>query len=882
MPSAWLRRWILTACVAFFAFRHIAAAERRPASRAGAPSRRQAQAGKQKQGKRQPRVYVYECEGLHCDVFDPVPHTRLERELYEQLLRSPSRVRNLEDADAAYFPVNMVSWYYNNYDGRVLDTYASYKARAAQLEEAWAKWSERLPPPEARARVPHFLIWPYVFYNVNISFVPRDIFVLAYEDVGVVGAPAHASYENGCANRCVVIPYLSRSVIDPARYEQYKSRTLVSFVGSVTRSSATRSFRSRIVSYLRESLPSSDFIFKSPDGGLSSVDEHGGELVPENVNHSLVFKMSKLCLQLPGDTVTRKGFYDAIRHGCSPVVLASSLKVYQRLLGGALPIREAVVTLPDELATPGVPLDGVVSKLRSAALSESEARKRLQAISRIQPFLSYGPHEGRPLSLPFATAIEYLVGRARRSAHANAASSLGAVGVVKDRKASTRNAKFHAAPSSGTTSLGLLQARKAFLFRQNCTAAELADGTSCRIEGACYIPRTGRWFSNNEAPITVLLRPRWEDKYKNKSQITLNPVSAASADEARLLSKSLAIFVPGITVLTRRYAVGNFGHAMLENVFPLFKMLFDLDMAPSGVDRIVLDDDCDDATDHELLFGYPNNGRNCVDYMRFLVNMLLPNVALHEKDFFAHGRPVCFETLALGVGHKSSLVSQPPAVRDSAQEAMTSAQARRAIERYIETRPWKPPTEPSPRFLIHEKALGNRHGASITNAENLCSELTKQGASCHVFSLDKLPSMETQVKLVHDADVFVSDPGSSQYYSIFLRPGARHVTFEKCLVPDGTLRKVCSERGKFDLADNLKGIERAHGKISCAAVLPEVLESFRHVNRTCLQARPDLIRSMSYHNCAPSTEWSKAWFSQEQHSHGLNIELPPRLLLAEI
>ena len=815
-------------------------------------------------------MYVYECEGLHCDDFDPIPHTRLGRELYEQLMRSPSRVRRIEDADAAYFPVNMVSWYYN-VGSVALDTYASYKARNAELEEAWAKWSERLPPPEVRSRIPHFVIWPYVFYNVNISFVPQDIFVLAYEDIGVGSAPAHASYDNGCAQRCIVIPYLSKSVhIEPARYEQYKSRKLVSFVGSFIRSSATRSFRSRIVSHLRESLPSSDFIFKSTDDELLPVHENGARLLPEHVDHSLVFKTSKLCLELPGDTVTRKGFYDAIRYGCSPVILASSLKVYQRLLGGALPIKEAVVTLPDELVTHGVPLDGVIEKLRSAALSEPEARRRLRAISRIQPFLSYKSREEHPISLPFATTIEHIVGRARRSAH------------VKDRKASSRKAEFHAAPSSGTTSLGLLQARKSFLYRQRCTGAELTDGTSCRIEGACYIPSTSRWFANVNAPVTVSLRPKWSEKYRNKSQLTLNPASEASADEVRLMTESLAISVPGITVLARRYAVGNFGHAMLENVFPLLKMLSILDMDPFDVERVILDDDCDDDSDHELLYGYPNNGRNCVGYMRFLVSMLLTNVALHEKDFFAHGRPVCFETLALGVGHKSSLITYPPAVRDSAQEARTSMHARRAIERYIDMREWNPPMEPSPRFLIHEKALGNRHGGSIINAQDLCSELTKQGASCQVFSLDKLPCLETQVKLVHEADVFVSDPGSSQYYSIFLRPGARHITFEKCLVPDRTLRKVCSESGKFDLADNLEQIEEAYGKIPCKPLLPEVLESFGHINSTCLQARPKLIRSMSYHNCAPSTEWSKAWYSQEEHTYGLNVKLPPQLLLAEI
>jgi len=827
-------------------------------------------------------VYVYECEGLHCDVFDPVPHTRLERELYNQLLLSPSRVRHIEDADAAYFPVNMVSWYYNNTDGSMpLVTYASYKSRNAELEEAWAKWSERLPPPEVRSRIPHFIIWPYVFYNVNISFVPQDIFVLAYENIGVGGAPAHASYENGCAQRCIIIPYFSSSEdIDPPRYEQYKSRKLVSFVGSVVRSSATRSFRSRIVSYLRESLSSDDFIFKSTGDGLPPVVENWEDLDPEKVNHSLAFKMSKLCLELPGDTVTRKGFYDAIRHGCSPVILASSLKLYQRLLGGALPISEAVVTLPDDLATHGVPLDGVVEKLRSAALNEAEARRRLQAISRIQPFLSYNTHEESPLSLPLASAIKHLVGRARHDAHAREFASRG--GDAKDHKASTREAEFHSAPASGTTSLGFLQARKKFLFRQKCTGAKLADGTSCRVEGACFSPPTGRWFANVEAPATVLLRPKWSEKYKSKSLLTLNPVSAAAADEARLMSESLAIFVPGITVLARRYAVGNFGHAMLENVFPLLKVLSDLDMDPSNVERVILDDDCEDATDHELLFGYPNNVRNCAGYMQFLVNMLLPNVDLHEKDFFAHGRPVCFETLALGVGHKSSLDSWAPAVRDSALEATTSMHARRAIERYIHSRAWKPPTQPSPRFIIHEKALGNRHGASIINAQDLCSELTKHGASCQVFSLDKFSSLEGQVKLVHEADVFVSDPGSSQYYSIFLRPGARHITFEKCLVPDGTLRKVCSESGKFDLANNLNQIEKAHGKIFCEPLLPGVLESFGHINRTCLQARPDLIRSMSYHNCAPSTEWSKAWFSQEEHTHGLNVKIPPQLLLAEM
>ena len=228
----------------------------------------------------------------------------------------------------------------------------------------WANHSHHFPASHDHAFV---MLWPYVFYDVDVHCIPKHILILAYENVGYNSKGS--KYQNGCGTRCIVLPYFTQhswqgitayegvfdvaqeqeravkwnfrqSLVIGADVDEYLNARpiLLSFFGSLDRNFVISSYRG---------------LWQTVFNSTASHELYFGPLVHEGHSgeHFDIYRRSIFCLSVRGDTATRVAFYEAILEGCTPVVYSSDLLVYRELFGGRMRtlVEKAVLSIPDRL-----------------------------------------------------------------------------------------------------------------------------------------------------------------------------------------------------------------------------------------------------------------------------------------------------------------------------------------------------------------------------------------------------------------------------------------------------------------------------------------------------------------------------------------------------
>lgn len=254
------------------------------------------------------------------------------------------------------------------------------------------------------------MFWTYVFYDLNVTCIPEHIVILAYENVGHDSQSLGSSYNNGCSDRCIVIPYFTHhswsgsdhyaGVFDPVEEKDLASKwtyrsphvmdasvrdylrlrtNLLAFAGSIDRNPTISRFRDSWRTIL------SNYTLSSSD--LSSR----AELVDPSKRFDM-YRRSMFCLCIRGDTSTRAAFYEAILEGCSPVVYTSDLAVYTELFDGRFreTVTAAVLSVPDGFREQDVTTGSrEIIRILEAARSESATRIRMRAISMLSKEILY-------------------------------------------------------------------------------------------------------------------------------------------------------------------------------------------------------------------------------------------------------------------------------------------------------------------------------------------------------------------------------------------------------------------------------------------------------------------------------------------------------------
>lgn len=143
------------------------------------------------------------------------------------------------------------------------------------------------------------------------------------------------------------------------------------------------------------------------------------------------YAQASFCLQPPGDTLTRRGFYDAWLHGCIPVISRASASQYAKLFNGMLfrdvdeLSRTAVVIEDKDMHMDMKHGDGGAWRLLDFLLQKSKAEisERQRRLRRSAYALQWSLQDSVPLMAVDALELTLLAARSLSRHVSNSSSS---------------------------------------------------------------------------------------------------------------------------------------------------------------------------------------------------------------------------------------------------------------------------------------------------------------------------------------------------------------------------------------------------------------------------------------------------------------------------
>jgi hypothetical protein len=263
------------------------------------------------------RVYTYETKEDMCFKWDYFEESTKVQNIFENEIKRFPKADNIFEADIAFFPLTLATAFQHQRSPHLP------LSKQPNLQYLWRTvYSKRIADKETRKKVPHFMLFPYVLFNVNVSFIPDDIFILCYETevtVDIYGTLANF----GCLDRMITIPYFASSL----HSFPTTSRKRCCFVGHLNHAEP---FRNKLVNIFKKHF---QLELHEPSKGM---------------NYSTLYASYELALVLRGDTPTRNAFYQAIQANTVPVIYRHCLVHYGHLYGGSIPIHDMCLVLPDD------------------------------------------------------------------------------------------------------------------------------------------------------------------------------------------------------------------------------------------------------------------------------------------------------------------------------------------------------------------------------------------------------------------------------------------------------------------------------------------------------------------------------------------------------
>ncbi|ORY69443.1 exostosin family-domain-containing protein [Leucosporidium creatinivorum] len=164
--------------------------------------------------------------------------------------------------------------------------------------------------------------------------------------------------------------------------------------------------RKYLVSFAGKHEPNSANAGKGPHNGFALRDHLTSTLIDYNTSDPslitlhfftprspraelasvhLAMSQSTFCLQPPGDSPTRKGFFDSLLLGCIPVIFREG--TYDRAWKGQVELEELAVFIDEQELLEGAGED-VVQRLKG--VSEEEIQKKREGIARVAEKVQFG------------------------------------------------------------------------------------------------------------------------------------------------------------------------------------------------------------------------------------------------------------------------------------------------------------------------------------------------------------------------------------------------------------------------------------------------------------------------------------------------------------
>jgi hypothetical protein len=287
-------------------------------------------------------------------------------------------------------------------------------------------------------------------------------------------------------------------------------------------------------------------------------------------------------------------------------------------------------------------------------------------------------------------------------------------------------------------------------------------------------------------PVKLELMAAKQDYYK-KGEI----------DVLTVVQKPLSTFPSGVSFIEEQvyaqqlHAMGNFGHAILQNCLPMFQLVVKTHgrLAVQNPFQVMLFNNCTNC-------GIPSsttcdNGHGSFGYSscEFMKNQLYELLSGNPPiDFYGllQSRKtdrICFKSFVAGMGPKYDMLSPSDLFE---LDLFLKEVARNKVYRSMAAS-MNFPDHKVLNVVVYCKTTG-RHGAGISNCDFPAEIIRKKYANSYggrkvvvrLINFDHMPNMTAQFEVISKANVYLTSGGSASYYSIFLRKGAVALVMPLC------------------------------------------------------------------------------------------------------
>ena len=357
-------------------------------------------------------IYIYSLKELDA-ICSNLKNLPLEMDLHshftKQLCNNYNIVSNINDANIAFIPIDFTKLIYlsplfsKENLPQIPSTYGVYYKKK-HIKYYWNKYV--LPYlNDNHNKIPHFILYSYVLFEIDFSDIPKNIYILSYENK-VSLYNQMDTYNYGTFNRIIVIPYVlnnnpfaNLSKINTyyfkgydELYNIYKFKKInCAFFGSIANDDAR------------------PLIYESRSFLLQFKNNINNNVLIES-HRDLQYKLplTKYLFVLRGDTPTRMAFYQCFAYGIVPIIYEKEKELYKNLIiSNNINLFDSCLIIPNKNDNSDEQYYNIVNKILYNEFSNFN--NYLNKIKNHHLIFDSFNYFKEPLSEPIKNSIDYLM-----------------------------------------------------------------------------------------------------------------------------------------------------------------------------------------------------------------------------------------------------------------------------------------------------------------------------------------------------------------------------------------------------------------------------------------------------------------------------------------
>jgi hypothetical protein len=234
-------------------------------------------------------------------------------------------------------------------------------------------------------KIPHFILYSYVLFEISFEPIDKNIFILSYEDE-VSFFNTTTTFKIGTHDRMITIPYvlnenIARSLFNMEKIVSCEKTRELTFIGALySDNSEDRPLIKRIRNFIL----------------LLNSEVYIGNM--SNINQELM--NTKYLFVLRGDTPTRVCFYQCLVYNIVPVIFEEELSLYQKIFTKDIDLKESCLVLPNKNGMSDIEYSKIVDNiLHEELLDPNNYFNKIKNHERLFNQINYFSDECLPIEI---------------------------------------------------------------------------------------------------------------------------------------------------------------------------------------------------------------------------------------------------------------------------------------------------------------------------------------------------------------------------------------------------------------------------------------------------------------------------------------------------